>query len=86
MLPKVERWIEIYDKKNRDSIQEINVDIIPFEKLIEIVSPKSDDPFLYDGYILDGTQIEQLNLFIEQKISPDSSKYYYALDCASIRK
>lgn len=85
MLPKVERWIETYDKKNRDSVQEINVDIIPFEKLKEIVTPKSDDPLLYDGYVLDASQIERLNFFIEEKISPNFSKYYYVLDCASVR-
>ncbi|MCG2618199.1 hypothetical protein LZZ85_28120 [Terrimonas sp. NA20] len=86
MLPKVERWIETYDKGSRDSIHEINVDIIPFEKLKEIVPPKSDDPLLYDGYILDANQIEQLNFFIEQKILPDFSKYYYVLDCASVKE
>lgn len=85
MLPKVERWIQAYDKHNRDSMEEINVDSIPFERLSAIVTAKHDDPLLYEGYILNEVQIMQLNKFLEKKILPDFSRRYYVLECASIK-
>ncbi|HEX2847206.1 MAG TPA: hypothetical protein VHN59_11705 [Chitinophagaceae bacterium] len=85
MLPKVERWIGVRNKRNRKVLQEINVDVIPFEKLKEVVTPEKDDPLLYDGYVLDAKQIDQLNFFIEEKVVPDFSKCEYMLECASVK-
>jgi hypothetical protein len=43
-LIRVERTINIYRSDDNVSIEEINLDAIPFNTLKEIVIPKNDDP------------------------------------------
>lgn len=81
-LIRIERTLNIYTKAN-ELIQEISIDI-PFDTIIDIVSPKDDDPLLYDGYILDEEQLSQFNKVLKQKIEIDSNRYFYVLECTGI--
>jgi hypothetical protein len=83
-LVRVERTINVYTKDGDESLQEIPIDNISFEKLKDIVPPKEDDPLLYDGYILTEEQLNELNKFIERKIKPDFGLYTYILVCGGI--
>src|SRR5579864_3662950 len=65
-LIRVERTIGIYNKTDKieidlgTAIKEINIDI-QIDSLKAIISPKEDDPLLYDIYVLDSSQIDILN-------------------------
>lgn len=83
-LVRVERSVNVYYKSSKEPSGEINIDIIPFDKLINFVTPKEDDPLLYDGYQLDEKQLNEINKFIDNKIVVDFKKYYYYLECSGI--
>lgn len=83
-LIRVERTVNIYLKNGDELIKEINVDFIPFDKLSEIVTPRKDDPLLYDGYELNEKQIEAINSFRNKIVDPDFSQYYYILEAYGI--
>ena len=81
---KIERTIAFYNMSDKLIIDEVNIDVIPLEKLLTIVTPKNDDPLLYDGYILSETQLNELNRLLPVKIIPDFKDYYYVLECAGL--
>jgi hypothetical protein len=83
-LLRVERTINAYLKNEDEPTEEINIDIIPFDKLKEIVPPKQDDPLLYYGYELESKQIDLINSFLKNKIEPDFNRYNYILVCGGI--
>ena len=83
-LIKVERTVNIYKINGNELLQEVSVDIIPFETLKNIVPPKGDDPLLYDGYELNKSQLSKINKFIEGKIKPDLAQFSYVLVCGGI--
>ena len=82
-LIRVERSIEIYNR-NEELISEISVDLIPFDELKEIVPPNEDDPLLYDGYVLDISQLSMLNNYLSEIIKADFTLYSYVLTCGGI--
>ncbi len=83
-LVRVERTINIYNNSDNTPVTEVNIDTIPFENLKEIVIPKADDPFLYDGYVLDARQLKSINMFFKSKIMPNFILYFYVLECAGL--
>ena len=84
-LVKVERTINVYLKNENEPLHEINVDVVPFDKLKEIVPPKDDDPLMYDGYWLKKEQIDAINAFLkDKKINPDFQTHDYILVCGGI--
>ncbi|WP_461402360.1 DUF7683 domain-containing protein [Flavitalea sp.] len=82
-LYSVERTICTYTQTN-EFVREINIDNIPFETLSTIVSPKNDDPLLYDGYLLTAHQLNRLNSLINIKIEIDLDSFFYVLECSGI--
>ena len=80
----IERTINTYVKKNNDLVTKINIDKIPFAQIKSLVSPKEDDPLLYEGYVLEEKKVEQLNSYLEKKIRPDFGLYFYVLECYGI--
>lgn len=83
-LIRVERTVNIYNKKGSDPLEEINIDTIPLNVLKEIVVPEEDDPLLYDGYDLDTKQLDKINKLIDGKIKPNHKLYNYILVCGGI--
>jgi hypothetical protein len=65
-------------------IAEIDINIIPLESLLTIVTAKDDDPLLYYIYHLNQSQLDQINYLLPQKIVFDISKYEYHLECGGI--
>jgi hypothetical protein len=76
-LIKIERTINIYNKKN-ELIREVDIEV-PIDKLKEIIQPNQEDPGLYDGYKLDIEQLELLNIYLKEKIIPSFKNYSYFL-------
>ena len=83
-LIKVERTINIYRCTDNSFVEEIDIDVVPFEILKKIVESKEDDLLLYDGYIVDVKQINQINKFVNNKIVPDFITFFYVLECSGI--
>jgi len=87
-LLRVERTINIYKKTKSkylgNSVQEINIDLIPFDFLKEIIIANEDDPLLYNDYELSTEQIENLNTHLENKITPNFKTFEYFLECYGI--
>ena len=83
-LIRIERFIVLYGKAWGQPLKEIKIENISFETLKNIVIPKKDDPLLYDGYILDITQLESLNKLIENKINININSFNYILECNGI--
>ena len=81
----VERSIQVFIKKNHELLSEINIDI-SLEELSKIVTPKEDDPFLYEFYKLDKQQLDQILSWIKDFPKPDFKKYYYVVACFGIYK
>jgi len=82
-LERVERTINVYDKKTEDLIEEMSIDL-PLERLKAIVTPNEGDPLLYMGYVLDAAQLEEINNELSRSIKPDYNAYYYVLECHGI--
>jgi hypothetical protein len=80
----VEREIKEYDNESKEILQEINVGMIPLERLLAIVEPKADDPLLYDGYILNEYQIEEFNSHFPHRIIANFETCYYVLECSGL--
>jgi hypothetical protein len=53
-------------------------------QLKSIITPKSDDPMLYEGYVLNQMQLDQLQPFLTQKIVYNFDNYYYVAECYGI--
>jgi hypothetical protein len=64
-------------------VKEIDIDI-PFETLQIIIDSKDDDPSLFEGYLLNQIQLDQINGLINDKIVPDFESYDYILECSGI--
>jgi hypothetical protein len=82
-LAGIERTINVYDNNN-EPLEEINIDYLSLDVLKSIVPPKEDDPFLYDGYVLDADQLKKINEYLNQKIVPNFDIFFYVLECAGI--
>ena len=80
----VERTLNVYTNSDNEPVDEKNVDIIPLSTLKKIFPPKEDDPDLYDGYILDAKQLQEINNYIQAKIQPNFEQYFYVLECSGI--
>jgi hypothetical protein len=84
------RTICVYKKTKSkylgDTIEEINIDHIPFDKIKEAVIAKPDDPFLLNVYELNQEQIEKFNIYLGYKIQPDFTANEYFLECYAISK
>ena len=80
---QIERTIGIY-RNDDDGVEEEIVIDISLEDLKSIVVAKDDDPELYEGYILNDQQLEQINTHLENKIIPDFNLYYYVLEATGI--
>jgi hypothetical protein len=85
-LIRIERYISYYHITGDDEkmIAEIDINIIPLESLLTIVTAKDDDPHLYSIYHLNQTQLDQINNLLPKKIVFDFSKYEYHLECGGI--
>lgn len=87
-LIKELRTISVYKKTKSkyqgDTVEEINVDHIPFDKIKETVVANPDDPFLLNVYELNQAQIEKLNIYLDQKIDPDFTVNEYLLECYGV--
>lgn len=59
-LIRVERAIKVYAKDGSQPLEEIDIDDLSFDVLKTIVIPEESDPMLYDGYVLDSTQLERI--------------------------
>jgi hypothetical protein len=57
---------------------------IPLETLKTIVDSKDDDPSLFESYLLNQIQLDQINGLINDKIVPDFESYDYILECSGI--
>lgn len=84
MATKLERWIDVCKTGTYEATFEINVDTIPFERLLQIVTPRDDDPLLYDGYILNENQLRSIQFLLERDISIDLKTFTYVLIYASV--
>lgn len=78
-LIRTEREIAIYKIGADEPINTMNVDSIALNELIQIVPPKEDDPLLYDGYILDQSQLEKINQIKNLGIDADFENYFFVL-------
>ena len=83
-LLRVERTVNVYRNENDELLQEVNVDVIPFETLKEIVPPDKDDPEMFEGYRLTADQLNKINTYLIEEIVPDFNLYVYILFCAGI--
>ncbi|HLA59820.1 MAG TPA: hypothetical protein VK622_13695 [Puia sp.] len=83
-LIRVERSIATYNIIDEDIISDDNIDEIPLNKLLTIVTPKDDDPLLYDGYVLNENQLLEINSHLNNKLVFDFNAFYYVLECAGI--
>lgn len=83
-LIKVVREIAVYKVGEENSLKEINVDDLSFDVLKTIVSPKKDDPLLYDGYVLNYDQLKQIIQIKNLGVEIDFKKYSYILICSGI--
>lgn len=76
----------IYNAETNAPIKEISVDDIPLDKLKSIITPKKGDSLLYLGYILEKSQLEELNKKLSNILAFDFSRYFYVLECHGIYK
>jgi hypothetical protein len=83
-LLSIKRSIATYSLANETILEEVNIDFVPIDKLLTIVSPRTDDPLLYEGYILTEKQIEYINALLLEKIMPNFEIYYYVLECEGV--
>jgi hypothetical protein len=82
-IVKIERSINIYRDSSDELVEEIVIDI-PLDKIKEIVPPGENDPDLYEAYILNMEQLQKFNLLLKNKIIPDFSQFFYALEATGI--
>lgn len=80
---RTERIINIYSKEEGNPFQEVSINI-PINKLKNIVSHRKHDPLLYEGYLLDKAQLNELNDLLENRIVPNHELYNYVLECIGI--
>lgn len=80
---KTERYFNIYRNSDEDKEREILLNI-PFETLLAIVSPKDDDPLLYEGYLLNEEQVAKMKSLMDESFLIDFEKYFYVLECVGI--
>ena len=80
---QIERSVNIYRKEDDEALEEIIIEI-PLETLKEIITPKEDDPQMYEGYLLNEEQLAKINALIETKIVPDFNENYYVLEATGI--
>jgi hypothetical protein len=83
-LIRVDRSVVVYLVEKEKIYLEIPISDISLEELKSIVTPKEEDPFLYDGYELTENQLNRINDFLENKIVSDFKLYYYILECEGI--
>lgn len=83
-LIRVERTINTYSNNDNSLIEEISVNDITIEVLKKIITPKEDDPLLYDGYVLDKKQVEEFNKVIQSIIVPKFDCFFYVLESEGI--
>ena len=83
-LLRVDRTVYIYRNGEGDAFQEVNINVIPFETLKEIVPPDKDDPEMFEGYRLTADQLNKINTYLIEEIVPDFNLYVYILFCAGI--
>ncbi len=69
------RWSLISERRDTD---------VPIDKLKEIIIAKSNDPELYDGYKLDSEQLDKLNTYLKERITPQFEKFSYYLVAGGI--
>lgn len=84
-LSSVERSVQVFSKKNHELLNELKIDI-SLEELSKIITPKEDDPFLYEFYKLDKQQLDQILSSVNGFPKPDFKKYYYVVACFGIYK
>ncbi len=83
-LVRIERSIAKYNIADEDIVSDENIDEISLDKLLLIVTPKEDDPLLYDGYVLNEKQLLEINSNLNNKLTFDFNTFYYVLECAGI--
>jgi hypothetical protein len=83
-LIRIERSIAKYNIADEDIVSEDNIDEISLDKLLLIVTPKEEDPLLYDGYVLNEKQLLEINNQINNRLVFDFDTFYYVLECAGI--
>lgn len=82
-LSGIDRTIGVYDNISENRIEDIPVHVT-VEQLKQIVMENEDDPWFYDGYVLNEAQLEKLSTFMDKKISFDFTNHYYVLQCLGI--
>jgi hypothetical protein len=83
-LIRTERSIAKYNISDEHIVSEDIIDDIPLTTLLTIVSPRDDDPLLYEGYVLTETQLTELNNHMNNRLVFNLITYYYVLECAGI--
>ena len=88
-LVSVERSVCLYDNISHDITREFLLTIssdhnISVARLREIVVPQEEDPLLFEPYVLNLSQVLQLNEYLENDIDPDFKTHYYVLECTGI--
>lgn len=79
---KIERVITKYNNSDDSLEGEFNIDSIPFEELVDIFSPKKDDPLMYDPYEINLEQAELINRHLPS-LSFEFSEYSYFIEAYS---
>lgn len=80
----IERTINIYTKNGSEPLEEVDITDIPLNDLKKIVVPEDSDPMLYDGYVLNPTQLQAINKLVGNKIKANYKQYNYILVCGGI--
>jgi hypothetical protein len=81
----VTRSVIVYDNKSEEQSKEVRNDrFIAFEVLKGIVPPPSDDPLLYEGYVLTNSQLEAINSYLLEEIAINFDVNYYVLECFGV--
>jgi hypothetical protein len=82
-LIAIERTINTYSNDEKDIVETTKMNVAEAQ-LKSIITPKSDDPKLYEGYVLNQMQLDQLQPFLTQKIAYNFDNYYYVAECYGI--
>jgi hypothetical protein len=82
-LLKVERSLQIFDKKSEELIAEypVNVELEPLRNIVKPI--KNDDP-LYRPYALSKVQVKKLLANMSLHLMIEMKTYHYFLDCSGI--
>jgi len=80
----VTRSIDFYEKNGEEFLGQFDISQVPLTFLLKIVNPNEDDLLLYDSYVLDKFQLDEINKMLETVIKYDLKNHEYFLGCTAI--